>query len=88
MSQNVKVAIRCRPLTTKEINDNHSNIVQVDQTTGIVRIKMENTSKTFPFDCVFDESSSQNTVYSMAAREIVDGVLMGYNGTIFAYGQV
>ena len=27
-------------------------------------------------------------VYNRVARSIVDNVLQGYNGTIFAYGQV
>merc|ERR1712223_1516651 len=30
---------------------------------------------------------TQEQVYNAAARDIVKDVLMGYNGTIFAYGQ-
>jgi kinesin family protein 3/17 len=43
--------------------------------------------KTFTFDSVFDASSLQLDVYNTTARPIVDSVLQGYNGTIFAYGQ-
>lgn len=32
-------------------------------------------------------SRSQVDVYNLAARPIVENVLEGYNGTIFAYGQ-
>ena len=33
------------------------------------------------------QDSIQADVYNSAARDIVDGVLAGYNGTVFAYGQ-
>ena len=32
-------------------------------------------------------SSTQKDVYDSAAKPIIDGVLEGFNGTIFAYGQ-
>ena len=43
--------------------------------------------KSFQFDAFFDEHTSQETVYEEVARPIIDGVLDGYNGTLFAYGQ-
>lgn len=43
--------------------------------------------KTFTFDNVFDWNSTQTAVYSETAKPIVDSVLEGYNGTVFAYGQ-
>lgn len=43
--------------------------------------------KTFTFDTVFGTDSKQMDVYNEAARPIVENVLEGYNGTIFAYGQ-
>jgi hypothetical protein len=43
--------------------------------------------KSFTFDAVFDPDSTQRSVYEYAAQGIVDSVLEGYNGTIFAYGQ-
>lgn len=41
----------------------------------------------FYFDHAFDPSSTQDHVYNTIARPVVDGVLNGFNGTIFAYGQ-
>ena len=38
-------------------------------------------------DTVFGQNSRQLDVYNLTARPIVDFVLEGYNGTIFAYGQ-
>lgn len=43
--------------------------------------------KTFTFDTVFGPDCKQVDVYNTCARPIVDSVLEGYNGTIFAYGQ-
>jgi Tfp pilus assembly pilus retraction ATPase PilT len=39
------------------------------------------------FDHVFDSNSTQKEVYDLAAKPIIDSVLEGFNGTIFAYGQ-
>ena len=45
------------------------------------------TIKQFTFDAVFDCNSKQTDIYDEIMRPIVDSVLDGYNGTIFAYGQ-
>ncbi len=41
----------------------------------------------FTFDRIFDYNSTQQEVYEGAAKPLVDSVLEGFNGTIFAYGQ-
>jgi hypothetical protein len=41
----------------------------------------------FYFDHAFGPSSTQDHVYNTIARPVVDGVLNGFNGTVFAYGQ-
>ena len=40
----------------------------------------------FAFDTIFGPESTQDDVYDGAARPVVDSVLEGFNGTIFAYG--
>lgn len=42
---------------------------------------------TFTFDHVYDEHASQQKVYDNTARAVVESSLLGYNATIFAYGQ-
>uniref|UniRef100_A0A915D0Q4 Kinesin-like protein n=1 Tax=Ditylenchus dipsaci TaxID=166011 RepID=A0A915D0Q4_9BILA len=49
--------------------------------------KFNEPPKTYTFDEVFDYQSDQITIYNQVARPIVENVLKGYNGTIFAYGQ-
>lgn len=44
--------------------------------------------RTFQFDAVLDESSSQDSLYRAArVGDIVQAVCEGFHGTIFAYGQ-
>ncbi|GMI36232.1 hypothetical protein TrRE_jg76, partial [Triparma retinervis] len=46
-----------------------------------------NKRREFMFDHCFDPSTSQEVVFDVIARPIVDDVLKGMNGTVFAYGQ-
>jgi len=43
--------------------------------------------KTFTFDSVFGPNVTQRHVYEVCGAPLVESVLDGYNGTIFAYGQ-
>lgn len=43
--------------------------------------------KSFTYDAVYDWNSTQREVYDESAFPLVESVLEGYNGTIFAYGQ-
>jgi kinesin family protein 3/17 len=43
--------------------------------------------KTFAFDAVYDENTIQRTFYEESCFNLVESVLEGFNGTIFAYGQ-
>uniref|UniRef100_A0A8C2CI53 Kinesin-like protein n=1 Tax=Cyprinus carpio TaxID=7962 RepID=A0A8C2CI53_CYPCA len=91
VSDNVKVVVRCRPLNEKEKMMGHKQSVAVDEIRGTITVnKLDMTSdppKTFTFDTVFGPDSKQLDVYNLTARPIIDSVLEGYNGTIFAYGQ-
>ncbi|KAI4532043.1 hypothetical protein MG293_018557 [Ovis ammon polii] len=42
--------------------------------------------KTFIFDVVFDQHASQEDVYLATTQQLVEGVVSGYNATVFAYG--
>ncbi len=65
---------------------------QVNEATGSIDVRLtqntrDDASKAFTFDYVFGPNSKQVDIYNLVARPIVDAVLEGYNGTIFAYGQ-
>lgn len=38
-------------------------------------------------DHVFDESKTSRDLFDAAAKSMVQSVVDGYNGTVFAYGQ-
>lgn len=42
----------------------------------------------FSFYRIFEESSTQDEIFENVARPVIERALDGYNGTIFAYGQV
>ncbi|XP_031436894.1 kinesin family member 3Cb isoform X2 [Clupea harengus] len=91
-SETVKVVVRCRPINKKEETMNHEKIVEVDVKLGQVRVRNPRAQpgaimKTFSFDAVYDMASSQNDLYDYTCKPLVDSVCLGFNGTIFAYGQ-
>jgi kinesin family protein 18/19 len=40
----------------------------------------------YAFDYVFDKTSSQDEVYEKSTKFLLDGVVQGFNATVFAYG--
>lgn len=91
-SDNVRVVVRCRPLSEKEVGSNMKAAVKCDEVRGTITIQQPDARsgdvpKVFTFDRVFGPESKQTDVYNDAARAIVESVIEGYNGTIFAYGQ-
>ncbi|KAJ1346091.1 Kinesin-like protein klp-20 [Parelaphostrongylus tenuis] len=90
-AEKVKVVVRCRPISQQELNQGHKVAVRVFPDDNSVVLEQvngkEEPRRTFFFDAVFPEDCDQMRVYNVAARPIVENVLKGYNGTIFAYGQ-
>ena len=86
--ESVKVAVRVRPMSKKEIASKFNKIIRIDQERAAVFINTGQDSEVqFTYDFAFPETCSQEEIYENTAAPIVDGVLNGYNGTIFAYGQ-
>eukprot|EP01041_Mallomonas_annulata_P003740 gene3740-7423_t len=81
----VRVCVRCRPLTKREI--------VLEQGKHCISYSSDNTklyvgdSKEFVFDRVFDEDCDQHIVFDDSIKHLVDGCFQGYNATILAYGQ-
>ncbi|XP_010881471.1 kinesin-like protein KIF3C isoform X2 [Esox lucius] len=98
--ETVKVVVRCRPLNRKEAAaagvsgtpGGGGGIVEMDVRLGQVVLRNPRAPpgeprKTFTFDSVYDASSKQRDLYDETVRPLIDSVLDGFNGTIFAYGQ-
>ncbi|KAE8574211.1 hypothetical protein XENTR_v10003328 [Xenopus tropicalis] len=91
-SESVRVVVRCRPMNSKELAAGYERVVDVDVKLGQVAVKVHKGAanelpKTFTFDAVYDSNSKQVELYDETFRPLVDSVLLGFNGTIFAYGQ-
>lgn len=88
----VQVVVRCRPMNEKELLHGYENVVEVYSNRGVVEIfnpkEEERTNgKMFTYDAVYDHTSTQQDVYDESVYPLVNSVLEGFNGTIFAYGQ-
>ncbi|KAG8430876.1 hypothetical protein GDO86_019820 [Hymenochirus boettgeri] len=91
-SEALKVVVRCRPMNRKEEGAGYDSIVDMDVKLGQVTIRHPRANpgelpKTFTFDAVYDANSKQADLYDETVRPLIDSVLQGFNGTIFAYGQ-
>jgi hypothetical protein len=89
-SESVKVFVRARPRNAREIKENHPNCIRIHKHAMQIEIVKPGSTeniKPFTFDGVFGEDSEQSQVYEAAGYSLVNSVLDGYNGTIFAYGQ-
>ncbi|XP_038053503.1 kinesin-like protein KIF17 isoform X2 [Patiria miniata] len=90
MAEAVKVIVRCRPMNEREKSLGCSPVVQMEGGRGYCSIQKPKTKdppKSFTFDGAYYVDSTTETIYNDIAYPLVDGVLEGYNGTIFAYGQ-
>lgn len=93
----ILVAVRIRPLSSKEVDSgaqvcceilDGSNIVTISQAgvAGSYLKSQAGTINDYAFDVVFDSSASQMDVYKNTAKPFVQKVLAGLNVTVFAYG--
>jgi kinesin family protein 5 len=79
--QNVVVCCRIRPQNQHEIDEGGTDIVTSEGTRVYVAGREH-----FEFDRVFPPQTTQAAVFA-TAKPLIDSVLDGYNGTVFAYGQ-
>ncbi|KAK2921541.1 kinesin-like protein KIF11 isoform X1 [Channa argus] len=89
--RNIQVVVRCRPFNTVERKSSYG-VVDCDQNRKEVMIKTGGVNdkasrKTYTFDMVFGPAAKQIDVYRSVVCPILDEVIMGYNCTVFAYGQ-
>lgn len=89
------VAVRVRPLNTKEIESGAKSCCQIINN-SIISIKKEGNGgylkseqaiiNEYAFDACFDESSTQVEVYEQTAKPFLPNLLKGLNVTVFCYG--
>ncbi|KAM9333403.1 kinesin family member 4 [Pholidichthys leucotaenia] len=80
----VRVALRCRPLVPKEINEGCQSCLTFAPGEPQVIVGAE---KVFTYDYVFDPTAEQEEVFNTAVSPLLCGLFKGYNATVLAYGQ-
>ncbi|XP_059114629.1 kinesin-like protein KIF11 [Peromyscus eremicus] len=90
--KNIQVVVRCRPFNLAERKASAHSVVECDHVRKEVSVRTagltdKTSRKTYTFDMVFGASTKQIDVYRSVVCPILDEVIMGYNCTIFAYGQ-
>ncbi|XP_036404841.1 chromosome-associated kinesin KIF4-like [Megalops cyprinoides] len=80
----VRVALRCRPLVPKEINEGCQCCLTFVPGEPQVIVGKD---KAFTYDYVFDPATEQEEVFNTAVASLLSGLFKGYNATVLAYGQ-
>ncbi|XP_056662466.1 kinesin-like protein KIF19 isoform X2 [Monodelphis domestica] len=95
--QQLMVALRIRPINDTELDEGAAVIAHKVGDQMVVLMDPgedpddalranRSREKTFIFDIVFDQQASQEEVYCSTTQHLVEGVISGYNATVFAYG--
>eukprot|EP00439_Symbiodinium_sp_Y106_P047126 s768_g6.t1 len=82
--ESIRVHIRVRPPTEREIAVGSAQAVFVDGSSVIIK---SDPPRSFAFDGVLGESSTQQDVFESLGRMVGSSCLAGYNGSVYVYGQ-
>ena len=96
-SFNILVCVRARPLSYQEKQLSSYETIKIMDKMVILTdpieyngpssiFKNRNKDQTYAFDYAFDKFTSQKTVFDKSTKFLIDGVVNGYNATVFAYG--
>ncbi|KAI5101784.1 kinesin-like protein KIF14 [Silurus meridionalis] len=90
----VTVAVRVRPLSHREKNENGRQMIFMEKHETVVQHPDTKQTYTFSFDFCFysaDENdptfAGQQTIYEKLARPLLERAFEGFNTCLFAYGQ-
>ncbi|KAI0054098.1 kinesin-domain-containing protein [Auriscalpium vulgare] len=95
----IQVVIRCRRRSEREVQENsaiivtsqgaRSNNITIETATPVSSLGVLTLppTRTYPFDLVFGPEADQAMIYQDVVHPMLEEVLMGYNCTLFAYGQ-
>uniref|UniRef100_A0A7M4FNV2 Kinesin-like protein KIF19 n=1 Tax=Crocodylus porosus TaxID=8502 RepID=A0A7M4FNV2_CROPO len=95
--QQLTVALRIRPISVAELEEGATLIAhRVDEQVVVLMDPMEDPDdilranrsreKSYIFDVALDFAATQEVVYRATTKGLIEGVISGYNATVFAYG--
>jgi hypothetical protein len=82
-SDNIAIFVRVR----KQREDAGAKSVSTDPVRGIVVLHTPTEDRTFSFDRVGGEATTQEEIFEAVGQPLSDACMAGYNAAIFAYGQ-
>jgi hypothetical protein len=96
-SSNILVVVRCRPMSESEKRAKEEDVVKVIDGKQMIIHDPGHTAvndmrkarvrdRHFAFDHAFGQATPSDKVYNSTTRFLVDGVVAGFNATVFAYG--
>ena len=95
---NILVCVRCRPLSSLEYQLSAYETIRIMDEKMVILMdpieyngpntifKNRSREQTYAFDFAFDKNSTQITVFEKSTKFLIEGVVNGYNATVFAYG--
>ena len=78
----MRVALRVRPLSSKEIHENSRVCISTNEQHNQVTLGKNTTT----FDKTFDMGATQQSVFETCVKNLVLGCFNGFNATVLAYG--
>ncbi len=96
---NIQVVVRSRRRSDREVQESSPIIVTTEgarshavsietaapvSSLGVITLP---PTRTYPFDLVFGPEADQSMIYQDVVHPMLEEVLLGYNCTLFAYGQ-
>ncbi|XP_038983599.1 kinesin-like protein KIN-7L isoform X2 [Phoenix dactylifera] len=85
--EKISVAVRFRPSTALDLPEDRKWRVEDNRISLHLLDGTPISGVSFAFDHVFDQSSTNATVYDLLIKSIIHAAVNGFNGTAFAYGQ-
>ena len=87
-SQNIRVGVRIRPLSSREILERRKTVIHADEaSSSIVSSQSQlQEARSFSFDHAFGPQSNSDDI-STCVKRALDSCFEGYNASLLAYGQ-
>ncbi|KAL7448200.1 hypothetical protein ACHAWC_000437, partial [Mediolabrus comicus] len=82
-SSHVRVGVRIRPLTSKEISEGGKEVID----TNTFNRTVELSKRKFTYDSVFQSTIQNIQLYDNVSPPLLNAFLNGFNATVLAYGQ-
>mmetsp|Transcript_19331 Transcript_19331/g.32512 ORF Transcript_19331/g.32512 Transcript_19331/m.32512 type:complete len:757 (-) Transcript_19331:570-2840(-) len=82
----ITVGVRIKPENDDTVMK-YFNHINTAQGGGVIEMNANGTKHEFNFDYIFDMKAQQCDVFETCAISVINSVMDGYNGTLFAYGQ-